>query len=527
MTTVRRISCRSTRWQATVLGAAAVLVLSACGSTAQHMNTIAESGPGGGAIDDGMSLADPGMDAEGTPSERAAALDDLGDARARGGTPGAPSGTPGPRTRRAQTGAGEALVNPPAGTRGRGFTEKELFIGYGTFNDLSAAAGSAGLESDFEGDQEAVAKAIVKEINGDGGLAGRKLVLVFYDAKSSDSPDVYAQAACSRWTEDRPVFAVVNVLNFGISVLEECLARRQTPMVHLGPNLRPQSTYSRLRPYLYAPVAASLERFVPRWIQRLEAMRYFDAWDTTFGQPGNAPIKIGIQSVNRFYGGDFTRIVRQELGRRGKSVSATFNHTSPDASGVPREASQAVLEFKEAGVTHVFLGPAAYGLLFIQNAASQNYWPRYGVSTLNAPKTLQGNTPKRPRDALAGALGSGTIPTIDVDNSRDPGDVSVGEDRCRKIMREAALDTSKRDSYTLMVHACDGFNFLTSAIVKGGLSPEGMQRAAQDLRSMPPASTFGISFLRGRQDGASAVRDLGYRSGCDCFAYLSRTNHSM
>lgn len=514
-------------WRQTVLGVASILVLSACGSTVQWAGTV-NDGDGRMIKNDGLGLPEPPKSETGR--ERPTVV------------PG--TGTKSGSTREStqvitdghQTGGdsqpglrGPQDVASSGSGSGRGYTHKEIFVGYATFKALESTGSALGLEGADVGDQEAVAKAIINDINSRGGVAGRKLVPVFYDIKFEEAdrnPDAAAQKACARWTEDRPVFAAINqIIAIPDKTLITCLAKRQTPLVHVGPVLRPQSIFSRFTPYLYAPTFPSLERLMHPWMQRAAAHGYFMGWNATTGGPSSGDVKIGILSDRSRYGPDFTRVVRQEMDRQRRLVAATFEW-SGGLSNASNEMNQAVLRFRNAGVTHVI---ASNGALFFFStaAASQNYWPRYTVSTDNQPTILQRNSPREPRNSLTGAMGVGWNPTLDVDSARDPGDVSAAQTRCRKIMRQAGQNTSMRDAFALHVRACDGFNLLVTAIKKGGLSATGIQRGVEAMGSILSASTFRVSFPHGRPDGAGAVRDLAYHNNCECFAYLNRTNHGM
>lgn len=48
--------------------------------------------------------------------------------------------------------------------------------------------------------------AIIDQINRNGGVAGRKLVPLYYDFKSTDDKQVASQAACTYWTQDHKAF---------------------------------------------------------------------------------------------------------------------------------------------------------------------------------------------------------------------------------------------------------------------------------------------------------------------------------
>lgn len=519
------------RWRQTALGAAAALVLSACGSTAQHMLTIDDSGRANGVTDDGLSLADPdrGFGNGGSEATTPGGPGELGDMPKGEKIPGTRAGTPGmPGTRAGTAGNPAGTKNTPRpGTSGRGFTEKEIYIGFETFKNAETAYRQAGVSGQF-GDQEAQGKAVVKDINDRGGVAGRKLVLVFHDVQTEQilaNPAGGAQATCERWTHDRPVFAALTKVGYGgDSSLTACLAQRNTPQVHQGGVLRPQSVYSRFAPYLYTASWTTMERLTPVWMQRLKARSYFHGgWDVDLTRPGREPTKVGVLSRRDLYGTDFRRIVRAELSRLSRPVAAEAEW-SGNFSTRQNEMDQAVLNFRDAGVTHVIIAGGNEFLAFMNSAEAQKYRPRYAINSFSFPLNKQGNAPS---GQLSGAMGIGWYPTYDVDKARDPGNVSRAQTKCQKVMQEAGQNTSNRDTFALMLGVCDGLHFMAEAIEKGGLSPEGMRRGIQAMGAMPPASVFRIGFPRGRFDGAAAVRDLVYRDDCTCFKYVSDKNYGI
>lgn len=502
-----------------------VFQLVACGSTVQSDRYVATTG----APQDGLSgipgdtsvpgLSEPSPPATSGGAEAGGPLDlpmaTQGNAEGAGNSRGGTSSAGGSNGR-------DAPVVQTA--TGRGFNEREIFVGYYTAKGAKQAFDAFGASSVDYGDQEAQAKAVIADINARGGVAGRKLMPVFYDYDySATNPSANAQAACTRWTQDRPVFAVVVMLQHAAEdELSSCLAKRQTILINATPWGRPNAVYSRYSPYLYGLHEASLERQVPVWLQRLRALGYFTGWDTNLGRPTHAPAKVGILSYGALYGPEFTKIVRTELGKLSQHVAATFD-ASGDTSQLSNEMSAAVLRFREAGVTHV-IPPPILMTFFMPAAASQNYRPRYAVDSGISPLGMQSFAPV---GQLSGAMGVGWIPTADVDNARHPSDVGAAESRCRKVMESAGQGTSARDAFRLMVRACDGLNFLATAIAHGGLSPLGVRNGVAALGSLPSAATFNMTFPSGRPQGASAVRDLAYREDCSCFEYLSKTNHRM
>lgn len=506
-------------WRMTVVSAVIVLVSSACGSTVQWSDTIAQGESGEAITEDGLSVnvpgATPGKTSRKTQAEDPNALADA-------------ATTQQPGTSGTQRGEGTTVAPPgaapPPGASGRGYTAKEIYIGYGTAKQADEAMSNAGFAVDV-GDQEAQAKAAAKIINDRGGMAGRKVIPVFHDWDISEGvarPDSAAQRACEAWTVDRQVFAVINILPYGDKTLTACLAKRTTPYIALQANiLRPDSIYTRHAPYFYAPVDASIDRLVPRWIARGVTTGYFEGgWDIDPTRPGREPTKIGILTQKQFYSTEFTQIVQQELNRRSVQVAANYTVSQAVQSD---EQTQAVVRFRDAGVTHV-ISAGSELTFFMQAAESQNYRPRYLMFSGHAPQVLQKRSPKA---QLVGSMGVGYFPAADVDNSRDPGDVSTAQARCRKAMEDAGESFSSRDTMVIATRACDAFSFVATAIEEGALSPEGMYRGVQDIDRLAAASTFSIAFRDRHQDGAAAVRDLAYHDSCDCYMYTSKKNHGM
>lgn len=506
------------RLELVTMGVALVLVtaLSACGSTVQVDGHQARAG------DLGLDVAGGG---ERSDAPLGTGNGSTGNGSIGGGSAGDPTGTPlggasasrGVDTHSRPTGVeGETGTSaaPAPGSTGRGFTEDEIFIGHMTWNDGDRALGRFGIEGVSPGDQEAQARAAIKIINDRGGVAGRKLVPVFYDIQTGATDSTNGQAACARWTEDQPVFAAITTIGWKGEVLSSCLAKHKTPFIANAPDLDSRSRIYNF-PLKYAPSQVVMERMIPAWAERATALGYFREWNTEVGGPGVAEVKIGAVSESGFQANDFFRVLSQSLAQQHRSLAETF------APSGPADYSAAVLRFRSAGVTHVFVNHGLDFLFFTQAAESQQYRPRYSISSAAYPRFVQGNAPAA---QMAGAIGVGWLPTTDV--AQDLGDFSGAHAKCLKAMRDSGQDTSK-GATSFMLLACDGYNFVASALERGDLSPQGFERGARAIGSMTSAATFGIALPDGRRDGAFAVRDLAYGDDCKCFRYVSTTNHNM
>ena len=496
------------RWGALLV----VFAVAACGSRAD---------PGGRAADrgaDGLRVAP----AAATPWDPDTAAAGAGGAGAGGATAlGSVDGPAGTAAPVGEGGAVDAGASEGPAT-GRGYDEDEIRIGYLTWNEVSTAGSAVGVAVDY-GDQEAIARAIVDDLNARGGIAGRTVVPVFYDYRTSEilgSPEAADQAACTRLTEDTTVFAVVAVTGVLGEVLPQCLADHQTPLIINNNIPFPREAFDRWSPWFFSTASPMTERFIPVWFDRMEAAGWFEPWDTTVGGPGTAPTKIGLLITGSEGGRLFAELVTAELARLGREVAATYEvNDAFDTSGM----SSAVLQFRSAGVTHV-VPESLLLLLFPQSAESQRYRPRYAVSTASAPLLVQSAAPPV---QLRGSLGVGYFPSYDVDNAKDPGDPSAAATRCRELQRAVGNDPDQRESWNLMGKACDGFAYLLAAIDAVGLRDDAIALGTPRITSLDAAGTFRIVFGPGRPDGVGAVRDLGFDDGCECFVYLSAADHPL
>ena len=404
---------------------------------------------------------------------------------------------------------------------GRGFTRTKVYVGINSWQDVGEATKLLGGDAIQTGDQQAYARAVIAEINKAGGIAGRQVEPVFYDLKTSEAANAatVTEEACTLWTEDRPVFAVLYVSGAGLldDDIATCLSKVGVAVVYLN-SLGMPAWFDKL-PLVWAPMSPRYARHLPAVVGRADAQGYFRSWDTAQGASGSAPAKVGIVTTAWSSSTEALRGFTQGVEAAGYKVVATAQVSGPtDGSG----ANSAVLKFRQEGVTHVMNeGQCIGGIVpFMSTADSQRYYPRYLIHTGNCPQLLVRFTP---RSQWRGAIGAGYQPALDVDWAHDPGDPSPGRTRCQKTMRDAGeAPRTSRDGFAFMVWFCDGFQFLTTAIRGGGdvLTPQAFIRGAQAIRRMEPSSTFAISFPQ-RRDGAAGLRDLVFRDDCQCPVYVS------
>lgn len=495
------------------LALAVALLVAACGSTVPQARRNAGAGSTGAA--DELSGSPAG---QGATADEAAQAADTSATAATGST-----GNGGQASGRSGSGGASSSTGGKTALKVQGVTDTEIRVGYGTQQDADQSAGGFGLNAVF-GDQEAQAHAVVDDINKRGGVLGHKLTLVFHDEKTANdnaNPDVTATAQCQDWTRDRPVFAGINIVgDRNRDSFFSCMAKAHTPALYSDLATHSLNDLAKYAPYLYAPGEAMLERFVPTWIDRLNAMGYFTGWDTATGGAGPAPVKVGVPYTDDDSGRRYFDVVKKALASIGRKAddSFAFNADTSALAQIP----QVVLRFRSNGITHVLLPASAY--LVTPVAERQGYRPRYGMTTIDGLSSLTLTT--SPAAQLHGVLGVGWFPASDVDAAHDPGDVSPNETRCKKDMADAGQATTDRLTLTVQLINCDLFFMLADSLTRAGeISPTALQQGAASLgTSFLSAFTFAEHFGPGRYDGAAAARDLGYDDGCACFRYRDAVN---
>ena len=484
---------------------------------------------------DGLTAPSGAVAADGTPL----APGQLGSGTAGGGgavtgsgpLSSAPGGARGSAST-GQTGGTPAGGSSSAGVvtgaeSGRGFTKTVIRLGVATANDSNAFAGSFGL-SGYTGDPNRWFDAVIGDINAKGGLLGRKIELVKHDYNTAELLNDTARAnqeACTTWTQDKPVFAVLFAAFIVEDTLLACLAKAETPLVYPGASLdyplHYAGTYEKF-PLFFNLAQMVGERFDRLAIGRLAARGYFTPWNTATGQKGTAsanPVKVGLLGFDDTDGVIQESSRKKELAKNGHQVAPENSIRCPRPLTAKIQCMQgAVLRLASSGVTHVI----GTDLIFMQNAQSQRYHPRYFIA-------VQASLYASQQDAsqLNGAMGQGYVPIYDVDPSDSPGDPSPATAACRALMKAAGQAASDGPTLALQYSICEEFNFTKAAIERAGaLSANALRVGMEALGSTQPSTlTFKTFLSRQEHTSATVLRDLEYRSDIGRFVYTSRTDY--
>lgn len=510
---------------------ALAVFLPACGSTVQ---TTGASGVGGSDV-----LAEAGVDGLG---EAGAAGDGLGDDGLGGGELGETGGATGGSTpgtggsssgqnsgagvaggrgtgQAPSTGSGPALTGSDssvAAASGPGMTATEVRIGVPYCNDCAGANAALGAGQQNPGDTRRYYQTAIDDVNARGGVLGRKLVPVFHEVSAADNIDASAQAACSRWTEDTQVAAMF----FRGEVTYQCAKKAGVLVWGTGGT---QPVYDRY-PNLFAPSSIRLESLFEKTVHAMVKQ----GWHKP--EPKWPTGKIGLitwQAPEYEYA--MKNGYHKGLAANGLKDEDTRYIAVPQNAGSIADASaaisSAVLAFRQKGIDHVFIGDGPAGifagagltLLFLQNADSQGYYPRYGFNTYNSP-----DFDSHPQRQLVGML---AIDGADTEPANDEGiELNPVREHCVKLMQKKGLPVGDELTRLLAANACE-IAFFTEAILDkaGGTTLDRVIPAGLSLgTSYRSPLTYGTRLTGDRRDGLYLFRNLKFDQGCACITYTSK-----
>mgnify|MGYP000489327046 CR=1 FL=1 len=478
--------------------------LTGCGSTVQVEDRVS-LGPAGlgetAGLDETAGLNEP--QSRSNTGSSLLPLPTGADPQGRHGRAGGAgsSGSGGGSTNNA-TGSAPAQTRPGAVMPGRGVTASEIRIGVYVAKNGDEAFGAFGIAAS-PGDNKRQTEVVLDHLNRQGGLLGRKFVPVFqsFDLTASDREGA-DQAACETWKVDKPVFAVVSMMQES-DVLSQCLAKAGIPYVSNNHAL--DATDLRAFPgLLFQPSDLTTERLIAGYLDSLMAQGFL-----------TAESKIGWLVVDNARGNrSLNSIIAPAMKKRGLQLTAVgklaTGPSGPNQSGF-------VLQFQQAGVDRV-LTLQASPIFFMQQAESQRYRPLYGLHSGYAPGFLQSAAPAA---QLQGSKAFAWLPVADTDAANDPGPPTERGEQCLDLIKQSGTDGSVRTALLTGLWYCDSLFFLRDALARApDLRQQSLAAGVAAMRdSYESGVTFQTRFPNGRLDGVAAFRALSYVQGCACFRY--------
>jgi hypothetical protein len=503
----------------------------ACGSTVTQRAALVGTSPA--ATSDG--LAAPGAGGAGTTTSGLGSVPGLA-ASGSGGTP-PNGGAPATAAGSAVTGSAGGTALPQAARGGPGVTASTLRIGLAYQANLDAANRALGGGRITSGDQTAEVELLVKDINAHGGVGGRKLsVDVFaYDAQSAQPYAAQDQDACTHFTQDAHVFAV---LGAGLtSTFEQCMEKAGTAV--LGADIVRFSARDFARyPHFVDVQELDLDRLLGALVTELASDGWSSGWDTSLGRAAAGRAKLGVVAFDRppFADGVHHQLVPL-LRRNGLAIDdadvvlVQEPSSQSDISGAAAQVQNAVLRFRQDAVTHVILLDTHGGItqVFLNAADAQHYFPRYGMESGSGTQALLDAGIIRAAD-LAGARGLGWIPTLDLPSAANPDNGPwSGDDRrrCVALMRAGGQSFTSTNAESIALLYCDQLWLLDRALdgVPQPPTVDALMNAVEGIGNRAPAASLGLaSYAPGKHVAVARGMDWYFDAACGCMAYgRSRT----
>lgn len=419
----------------------------------------------------------------------------------------------------------------PGAENAPGASDSEIKVGIVYDPDGGALNSAFGFAGIGQIDQKRAWDELVKHLNDTGGVCGRRVVPVFNEQSQleGESQEQQAQQNCTAFTEDDRVFGA---WESGNNTLRECLTQAGVVQSAGGSGLSDAQTYERF-PYLVETGMPGQSRLARFGSDELEAEGYYAEKRSN---QAALPRKIGVVAYNDPV---FQRAVdaleaslsskdlaleERALIRRAQSADAIADEVA--------QIRQAVLQFKAAGVTHVqFFGTtnAFLQLTFWQQADDQEYYPRYGLTSIDAAQALAPVLDSAQGEGTAAktfvdAVGVGWNPLFDVPREDYSGDEeSEALQRCKEILDHETYDDPSRNKEALAAIACDAAFYFRAAVEAGGpsVTPESWVQGVANVGQTPSALTFDMATTADRHDGMGAIRVLRFFDDCTCFHYTS------
>lgn len=516
------------------LRALPVLLLAcvACGTTVPTNGTAALSGPaalGGDGLTAPVATAPDGLGAAGSAVVTGGVA---GTPLITGTAPGAAAGTTTSEPGSTSVDAAAGSTSGPGGAplaNGPGVTDTTITVGFPYAPNADQAQAALGNSAVTQGDPKRVVEALVADINRRGGVAGRKLLVVFHelDAQSSETAAQQEQGLCSTFTEDHEVLAVVGATG---RLLRDCLAKRGVINV-TGTIADLNEADFAASPTYYDAAGYTMDGLSRSLVSALSAQRYFTPWDHARGAAGGAlPVKVGILVPDKpSWVPVIRKVLLPELKAAGQPVAeenVRFWHFPESAAGNSQavtEIQAIVLRFRSDNVTHVLPMEQNSLAFFAPAAEGQGYRPRYGLTTATAAQAYAGSLV--PYRQMHGAVGVGWFPTLDLPEAKQTeAHAGPGRKPCLDTMARAEVSYSSTNAKAIALLLCDAFYAFDAAIEslsKGGAVSAGnfmpaLERTGTSFRA---ATLPAGGFRPGRRYPVTEGYPYAFSISCQCMEY--------
>ncbi len=468
------------------------------------------TGVAAGTSGSGLSGAAPAAtDGAGSGSAVTGASAGGGAANQPGGSAHAPTGAAPNGLARGGGAAGAGGQGcPPSPAGVAGVTATQMKVAIALTEIIGPAANSVfGIPSSAEQKNDYL--AVIDDINRAGGIACRTVTADFYTVNPADQNQMHQQCLAIAASG---VYAVLDAGGFAAVTTEPltCFAQKRLP--YFGAYLVPAWQAQQFYPYILA--VSTYESVYRDTLSGLKSLGFFE--------PAQNFKKLGYF----FHTCDPKRIdvfrrSLQQVVPDNQVVSYDFG--CPTAFASPSDIQQAVLKFRQAGVTHVTEAGAVGDISnFTKVAEQQGFRPKYGFPDEALVQISYGNTRPDPNN-MNGAV---AITTSRNGENTTPGlPVAPGTVRCSTILAARHLRTPYEEP-SGAGNACSlVWMFQATVNHAPSLAPLALGAGLQRTRSVE------FSFPQGPNDftadrtvsGGQFWRPLGFRSDCQCWRVTDPT----
>lgn len=422
-----------------------------------------------------------------------------------GGDTVAPSTSEGSATSEPDT---STPIVPVAGVDGE--TVKVGFIVAKNQAEAQAKLGTTGIT--FVDHQEVVG-TLIDDINGRGGLGGKEIVPVLHvsDLLTDTDPAANARAICATFTEDNEVYAVVSINDPGPEVLS-CLNSAGVPLIASSGatfSFADQSVYD-ANPLYFNPSGINLDRAAKALVEGLDTAGFF-----------TPEAKVGlVRLTSPEFDAATTNSLEPALTAAGITPVATVAlaaiKSNDDIGRFSTEAAAAVLNMKEAGVTHLvfFESGGAAPFFFLSNATSQDFAPLLGFSSLSGGQTLLANIKTGGTNVAWSPIGE----VLEADQLPE----SPAATKCLDLIDSTRGVFTSANATSETLRFCDAA-WLLEAGVTSAAGPVAATEFAAAIEGLgdtyeSPAALKTV-FGPGRHDGVAEFYITDFDSACSCNKY--------
>jgi ABC-type branched-subunit amino acid transport system substrate-binding protein len=415
---------------------------------------------------------------------------------------------------------------------GIGITATTISVGVIYSSGDDAANNSLG-NNITTGDQQADAQAVIDDINARGGVAGRKLVPVWYDVQETDARPYAAidAEACAKFTQDNHVFAIAGD---GLTDnLAACATHAGVFMANsVGQLIGPDNAYFRKYRYVYQLAYVSQDRMMAEEAKSLVRQNYFSGWNANTGNPANgAKAKLGIMSYDTPNWSDpLHHVLLPALAHAGYQVDpadvqeVAYPAQTNDVGSTVAQIQGAVLRFRQDGVSHVIVLDAngSMTLHMLNNMRAQHYYPRLGVNSATGVETLATQY-HEDSQSFNGAVGLSWLPLLDLPAGVGGKYFTPRTSACIKMVeRRTGQNFPDTNSASVALGYCDELNLIADGINRAG-SVVNRDTATSAIDALgdtfAAAGSHGLYFSPTRHDGIEYGYDMTFDVSCTCTKY--------